>query len=177
MTTHSSILACEILDREAWWATVHGAAIELDTTQRLNNNKQYATKKNSGSLRKFKKYPETNESKKHNNQKTMECSKSRSKKEVYSNIILPQEIRKTSNKQPKLTPKANRERTNKAQSQQVGKNHKHQSRNKDKTIAKVNETKSQFFEKIKLINLQPESSRNKGRGPKSIKLEMKKKIQ
>ena len=39
-----------------------------------------------------------------------------SKRDVYSNIILPQETRKISNKQPKLLPKATRERkTNKTQ--------------------------------------------------------------
>ena len=44
-------------------------------------------------------------------------SKSRSKREVYSNTILPQEIRKISNEKPILTYKANRERrTNKKQS-------------------------------------------------------------
>ena len=43
-----------------------------------------------------------------------------------------------------------------------------------KTIAKINKTKSWFFEKTKLINLQPDSSRKRGRGLKSIKLEMKK---
>ena len=43
-----------------------------------------------------------------------------------------------------------------------------------KTIEKINETKSWSFEKIKLINLNPDSSRKKGRGLKSIKLEMKK---
>ena len=26
MASHSSILACEILDREAWWAAIHGVA-------------------------------------------------------------------------------------------------------------------------------------------------------
>ena len=36
--------------------------------------------------------------------------KSSSKREVYSNIILPQEKRKLTNKQPNLTPKAVRER-------------------------------------------------------------------
>ena len=36
-----------------------------------------------------------------------------SKREVYSNTILPQETRKVSNKQPKLTPKAIRERRTK----------------------------------------------------------------
>ena len=35
----------------------------------------------------------------------MRCSKSSSKREVYSNIILPQETRKTSNRQPNFTPK------------------------------------------------------------------------
>ena len=43
-------------------------------------------------------------------------SKSISKREVYSNTNLPQETRKISNKQPNLTPKATRERTNKTQS-------------------------------------------------------------
>ena len=47
----------------------------------------------------------------------MGYSKSSSKREVYSNTILPQEIRKTSNKQPNLTPIATRERrTKKTQS-------------------------------------------------------------
>ena len=31
--THSSILAWEIMDRRAWWGTVHGAAKESDTTE------------------------------------------------------------------------------------------------------------------------------------------------
>ena len=35
----------------------------------------------------------------------MGCSKSRSKREVYSNTILPQETRKTLNRQPNFTPK------------------------------------------------------------------------
>ena len=35
----------------------------------------------------------------------MECSKSGSKREVYSNTILPQEARKTLNSQPKFTAK------------------------------------------------------------------------
>ena len=51
-------------------------------------------------------------------------SKSISKREVYSNTNLPQETRKISNKQPNLTPKATRERTNKTQSQQKERNHK-----------------------------------------------------
>ena len=43
----------------------------------------------------------------------MGCSKSSSKREVYSNTILLPETRKTSNKQPNLTPKAIRERRTK----------------------------------------------------------------
>ena len=61
----------------------------------------------------------------------MRCSKSSSKREVYSNTILPEETRKISNKQPNLTPKATREsRTNRAQSQQKKENNKDQRRNK-----------------------------------------------
>ena len=41
MASHSSILA---VDRGAWWATVHGVAKELDTTQQLNNNQKYPDK-------------------------------------------------------------------------------------------------------------------------------------
>ena len=43
----------------------------------------------------------------------MGYSKSSSKREVYSNSSSPQEIRKFSNKQPNLTPKAIRERRTK----------------------------------------------------------------
>ena len=44
-----------------------------------------------------------------------------------------------------------------------------------KTIAKINKTKGWFFEKINKIDKpQPDSSRKRGRGLKSIKLEMKK---
>ena len=43
-----------------------------------------------------------------------------------------------------------------------------------KTTEKINETKRWFFEKIKLIKLQPDSSRKKWRGLKAIELEMKK---
>ena len=63
--------------------------------------------------------------------KPMGCSKSSSKREVYSNTILPQETRNITNKQPNLTPKAISERrTKKPQSQQKERNHKDQIRNK-----------------------------------------------
>ena len=43
----------------------------------------------------------------------MGFSKSSAKREVHQNASLPQETRKTSNKQPYLTPKATRKRTKK----------------------------------------------------------------
>ena len=53
----------------------------------------------------------------------MGYSKSSSKREVYSNTILPQETRKISNEQPNLTPKATRDRTNVTQRVEGKKNH------------------------------------------------------
>ena len=53
-------------------------------------------------------------------------------REVYSNTILPQETRKTSNRQPSFTPKTTgKRRTKKAQNQKE-RNNKDQSRNKRK---------------------------------------------
>ena len=43
----------------------------------------------------------------------MRCSKNSSKREVYSNTILPQDTRETSNKQPNFTPKATGKRRRK----------------------------------------------------------------
>ena len=43
-------------------------------------------------------------------------------------------------------------------------------------IVKINKTKSWFFEKIKLTNPQPDSSRKKERRTRSTKLEMKKEM-
>ena len=45
--------------------------------------------------------------------KTMGCSKSSSKRQVYSSTIVPQETRNISNKQPNLTSKAIREKRTK----------------------------------------------------------------
>ena len=51
----------------------------------------------------------------------MGCSKSSSKGEVYSNTILPQETRKTSNRQTNFTPKTTGERkTNKQKTPKIG---------------------------------------------------------
>ena len=69
-------------------------------TWRLNNtflNNQQVTEEIK---REIKKISRNKWQWKHNNSKPMGCSKSSSKREVYSNTILPQESRKTSNRQP-----------------------------------------------------------------------------
>ena len=80
----------------------------------------------------------------------MGCSKSSSKREVYSNTVLPQETRNTSNKQPNPTPKAIRERRTKnpkvSRRKEIIKitleiNEKEMK----ETIAKINKTKSWFM--------------------------------
>ena len=87
----------------------------------------------------------------------MGCSKSSSKREVYSNTILPQETRKFSNKQPNLTPKAIRERrTKKPKISRKKEIIKIESEIDEKEIkdtrGKINKTKSWFFEKINKID-------------------------
>ena len=62
------------------------------------------------SKREIKKFLETWQWK-HDNSKPMGCSKSSSKREVYSNTILPQETRKTPNRQCNFTPKTTGKRT------------------------------------------------------------------
>ena len=76
-----------------------------------------------------------------------------SKREVYSNTILPQETRKISNKQAKITPKATREkRLNKPKVSTRKEIMKIKAEineiETNKTIEKINETKSWFFEKV-----------------------------
>ena len=78
---------------------------------RLNNtflNNQQVREEN----REIKKVLETNDSE-NDNLKPMGCSKSSPKREVYSNTILPQETRKTSNRQPNFTPKTTGKRRTK----------------------------------------------------------------
>ena len=61
----------------------------------------------------------------------MKCSKSSSKGEVYGNTFLPQEIRKTLNRQPNFAPKGiGKIRTKKTQKINRKKNHKDLNRNK-----------------------------------------------
>ena len=62
-------------------------------------------------------YMETNENINTTVQKFLGCSKSNSKREVYINTGLPQGARKISNKQPKVTSKGARKRTNKTPNQ------------------------------------------------------------
>ena len=86
----------------------------------------------------------------------MGFSKGSSKREVYSNIIICQETRKASDRQANSTSRAAGKRTKNPQSEQREVNHKDQSRNKWKrmkeTIAKIDKTKSWFFEKINKID-------------------------
>ena len=84
----------------------------------------------------------------------MGCSQSSSKREVYSNTILPQETRTASNRQPNFTPKiTGKRRTKRSQNQQKKGNHKEPSKNKckinERKNSKDNKTKGSFFKKIK----------------------------
>ena len=62
--------------------------------------------------RKIKKILETNDSE-NTTQNLWDSAKAVLKWEVYSNTILPQETRKTSNRQPNFTPKTTGKRTKK----------------------------------------------------------------
>ena len=69
----------------------------------------------------------------------MACSKSSSKKQVYSNTILPLETRKTLNRQPNFIPKANWKKKKKKKKKKNNNNNKI-SRRKDsiKIQAEIN---------------------------------------
>ena len=85
----------------------------------------------------------------------MGCSKSSSKREVYSYTSLPQETRKISNKQSNLASKGTRERTNKTQisrKKEIIRIRAQINETETKKIAKINKTKSWFFEKINKID-------------------------
>ena len=84
-------------------------------------------------------------------------SKSSSKREVYSNTVLSQETRKSSNKQPNLIPKATRAGRTKPEFNRRKEILKIRAEEineieTNKTIEKVNETKSWFFEKMNKID-------------------------
>ena len=114
---------------------------------------------------------------KHDNSKPIGCSKSSSKRDVYSNTILPQQTRKTSNRQPNFTPKATgkRKKNKLSRRKEIIKiwaeiNEKEMK----ETIVKINKAKSCFFEKINKIDKPLAGLIKKKRRIKSTKLEMKK---
>ena len=78
----------------------------------------------------------------------MGCSKSSPKREIYSNTILPQETRKTSNRQPNFIPKTTGKRTKKkhpkiSRRKEIIKIQAERNKKEMKeTIVKINETKS-----------------------------------
>ena len=90
----------------------------------------------------------------------MGCSKRSSNRDVYSSTILPQETRNISNKQPNLTPKAIRERRRTTTKTLKVSRRKEiikirseiNEKEMKETIAKINKTKSWFFEKINKID-------------------------
>ena len=101
--------------------------------------------------------------------KTFGHKESNSRREVYSNTVLPEEIRKFSNEQPKLTPKATRERTKLKVS--TGKENlmirgEISEIEVEKITEKINESKSWLFEKINKIDkpLARLIKRKKGEG-------------
>ena len=86
----------------------------------------------------------------------MRCSKSSSKREVYDNTILPQETRKTSNRQHNLHLKQlEKEEQNpqKIRRKEIIKTREEINEKEMKeAIVKINKTKSWFFEKINKID-------------------------
>ena len=109
----------------------------------------------------------------------MGYSKSLSKREVYSNTILPQQTREISNNLTLRLRELEKEEQTKPQVSRRKEIIKIREEINEietkKTIAKVNKTKSWFSEKINKID-KPLARliKKKGRGLKSIKLEMKK---
>ena len=109
----------------------------------------------------------------------MVCSKSTFKREIYSNTILHQETRKTSNRQPNFTPKATgKRRRKKPQISRMKEIIKiwaeiNEKEMKEK-IVKTNKTKSWFFEKINKIDQPLARLIKKKRRIKPTKLELKK---
>ena len=109
----------------------------------------------------------------------MGCGKSSSKREDYSYTSLPQEKRKISNKQSNLTPKEleKEEQTKPKVSRRkeiIKITAEINEIETEKTIAKINKTKTWFFEKINKID-KPLGRliKKRGRRLKSMKLEMK----
>ena len=132
--------------------------VKNTNTWRLNNmllNNQDVTEEIKEEI---KQYLETNDNENMTSQNLWECSKTSSKREVYSNTIIPEETRKISNKQPNLTLKAIRERRKK-ETLKVSRRKKIikirseiNEKEMKETIAKINKPKSLFFEKINKVD-------------------------
>ena len=82
----------------------------------------------------------------------MGCSKSNSKREVYSNIILPQETRKTSNTQPNFTLKTTGEKRTTTKQTKISRRKEIiriraeiNEKEMKETILQINNTKSWFL--------------------------------
>ena len=96
---------------------------------KLLEAKQYATEQQRITeeiKEEIKRFLETNDNKDTKIQNLWDTENA-AEREVYSNTILPREARKSSNKQPNLTPKPTK---NKAPNLQTERNHNDQSRNK-----------------------------------------------
>jgi len=77
----------------------------------------------------------------------MGCTKSSAKREFHTNTSLPQEIRKTLNKQPNLTPKVTRKRRRKIlkvcrRNEIINIRAEINEKEMKETITKINKTKS-----------------------------------
>ena len=113
----------------------------------------------------------------------MRHSKSSSKREVYSNKVLPQEIRKISKNQTNLIFKAiiHEEQTKPKDSRRkeiIMIREEINETEMTKTMENIDETKNCFLEKInKIAKTLVKLINKKLRGPKSIKSETKKKLQ
>ena len=106
----------------------------------------------------------------------MGCSKSNSKREVYGNTILSQETIKESNRQPNSIPKTtgkwrksekNKQTPKSAEGKIIKIREEINEREMMETIAKINKTKSWFFEKINKIDKPLARLIKKTRGEKS----------
>ena len=106
----------------------------------------------------------------------MGCSKSTSKREVYSNKILPQETRKTSNRQPNFTPKTTgKRRTKKINRRQEIIKIQAEINEKEmkETIVKIKKLKAGSLRRQKKWQTFSQTHPEKERRIKSTKLEMK----
>ena len=86
----------------------------------------------------------------------MGCSKSSSRREIYTSTILPQETRKISNRKPNFTPETTGQRTKSPKISRKKETMKIRAEINEKEmkekITKINKTKTWFFEKINKID-------------------------